>query len=71
VERLIREKDAVLSFAFNEDEPFTNNLAEIYIRPAKVKQKVSNCFRTFPGQKSMPGSQVLSRQPVKQPECLF
>ncbi len=49
VERLIREKDAVLAFAFNKEVPFTNNLAERDIRPAKVKQKISNCFRTFTG----------------------
>jgi len=49
VERLIREKEAVLAFAFNKEVPFTNNLAERDIRPAKVKQKVSNCFRTLSG----------------------
>ena len=49
VERLIREQHAVLAFAFNQDVPFTNNLAERDIRPAKVKQKISNCFRTFKG----------------------
>ena len=49
VERLIREKEAVLAFAFNREVPFTNNLAERDIRPAKVKQKVSNCFRTLSG----------------------
>jgi transposase len=49
VERLIREKEGVLAFAFNEDVPFTNNLAERDIRPAKVKQKMSNGFRTFEG----------------------
>ena len=49
VERLIREKHAVLAFAFNKEVPFTNNLAERDIRPAKVKQKISNCFRTFKG----------------------
>jgi len=49
VERLIREKDAVLAFAFNEEVPFTNNLAERDVRPAKVKLKVSNCFRSFEG----------------------
>jgi len=49
VERLIKEKDAVLAFAFNKEVPFTNNLAERDIRPAKVKQKISNCFRTFKG----------------------
>ena len=49
VERLIREKEAILAFAFNREVPFTNNLAERDIRPAKVKQKVSNCFRTLSG----------------------
>lgn len=49
VERLIRGKDAVLAFAFNKEVPFTNNLAERDIRPAKVKQKISNSFRTFKG----------------------
>jgi transposase len=49
VERLIREQNAVLSFAFNKGVPFTNNLAERDLRPTKVKQKVSNCFRTFTG----------------------
>jgi transposase len=49
VERLIREKKAVLAFAFNENVPFTNNLAERDIRPAKIKQKISNCFRSFNG----------------------
>jgi transposase len=49
LERLIREQDAVLAFAFNQEVPFTNNLAERDIRPVKVKQKISNCFRTFKG----------------------
>jgi len=49
VERIIREKKAVLAFAFNSHVPFTNNLAERDIRPIKVKQKVSNCFRTLQG----------------------
>jgi transposase len=49
VERLIREQNAVLAFAFHNEVPFTNNLAERDIRPAKVKQKISNCFRTFKG----------------------
>ncbi len=49
VERLIREKEAVLAFAFNQEVPFTNNLAERDVRPAKVKMKVSNCFRSFEG----------------------
>lgn len=55
VERLIKEMDAVLAFAFNEEVPFTNNLAERDIRPVKVKMKVSNCFRT------MEGAEIYSR----------
>src|SRR6056297_424073 len=49
VKRLIRKKNAVLAFAFNQEVPFTNNLAERDIRPAKVKMKVSNFFPTFEG----------------------
>lgn len=49
VERLISKKEAVLAFAFNREVPFTNNQAERDLRPAKVKQKVSNYFRTFRG----------------------
>lgn len=49
VERLLSQQDAVLAFAFNKNVPFTNNLAERDIRPAKVKQKISNCFRTVTG----------------------
>lgn len=49
VERLMREEKAVMAFAFNKEVPFTNNLAERDIRPAKIKQKISNGFRTAKG----------------------
>jgi len=49
--RLIKHKDAVLAFAFHTEVPFTNNLAERAVRPAKIKQKVSGCLRTFKGAK--------------------
>lgn len=47
--RLQQHEDSVLAFALVEDIPFTNNLAERDLRPAKVKQKVSGCFRTLFG----------------------
>lgn len=47
--RLIQHQTAVLAFAFVEEVPFTNNLAEQAIRNLKVKQKVAMSFRTFEG----------------------
>lgn len=47
--RLQQHEEAVLAFALVEGIPFTNNLAERDLRPAKVKQKVSGCFRTVQG----------------------
>ena len=46
LERLLKYEDAVLLFAKNADVSFTNNRAERDLRMAKVKQKVSGCFRT-------------------------
>lgn len=49
LQRLRQHEEAVLAFALVEGVPFTNNLAEQSLRPAKVKQKVSGCFRTLQG----------------------
>ena len=47
--RLVQHQEGVLAFAFHQEVPFTNNLAERDLRPIKTKQKVSGSFRTLKG----------------------
>jgi transposase len=47
--RLIKYKKNILAFAYNENVPFTNNQAERDLRPAKIKLKISNSFRSNSG----------------------
>ena len=46
---LIRHREQVLNFLFHDFLPYDNNASERSIRPIKVKQKVSGCFRTDHG----------------------
>lgn len=52
LERLKKYETSVLLFAKNANVPFTNNRAERDLRMAKVKQKVSGCFRKDPQAKA-------------------
>ena len=45
-ERLVAQRKNVLRFTRRADTDFSNNRAERDLRMAKVKQKVSGCFRT-------------------------
>jgi transposase len=46
---LIKHRDNVFNFLFDPQIPYDNNASERAIRPVKLKQKVSGCFRSQQG----------------------
>lgn len=71
LERFIQHKEAITAFALQEEVPFTNNQAERDLRPAKIKQKVSGCFRTATGAKRYARIQSFISTARKQGEQVF
>lgn len=69
--RLKSQEEAVLAFALVEGVPFSNNQAERDLRPAKVKQKVSGCFRTENGAKNYARLQAVISTCRKQGRNVF
>ncbi|MCX4749217.1 IS66 family transposase [Kitasatospora sp. NBC_01287] len=47
--RFDKHHDMILAFIYDLTIPFTNNPAELEVRGAKVRQRVSGCWRTLAG----------------------
>jgi transposase len=47
--RFDKHRDMILAFIHDLSVPFTNNAAELEVRGAKIRQRVSGCWRTLAG----------------------
>ncbi|WP_370468588.1 transposase [Streptacidiphilus sp. P02-A3a] len=47
--RFDKHRDMILAFIHDLTIPFTNNAAELEVRGAKIRQRVSGCWRTLAG----------------------
>jgi transposase len=69
--RLNRHQSSILAFLKEAEVPFTNNQAEQDVRMAKVKQKVSGCFRTWRGAELFATIRSYISTSIKQKQGVF
>ena len=71
MERLDKHRSEVLAFLEYAEVPFTNNQAEQDVRMAKIKQKVSGCFRSWKGAELFASIRSYISTCIKQEEGVF
>lgn len=71
LERLDKHNKKVLAFLEEPEVPFTNNQAEQDVRMAKVKQKVSGCFRSWDGARLFAAIRSYISTSMKQSQGVF
>jgi transposase len=71
LDRLDKHRSSVLTFLKESEVPFTNNQAEQDVRMAKVKQKISGCFRSWQGAELFAAIRSYISTCTKQKEGVF
>ena len=71
LERMDKYQSNVLAFLDEPEVPFTNNQAEQDVRMAKVKQKVSGCFRSWRGAELFASIRSYISTSIKQKQGVF